>query len=107
MITFCHYRVAHAHHSHRQDRGRFIDDVAKGKTATVVKTEKHGRAVVKGGKGTATRTAGLLSGIFACAVELGPIQTNPVHGVKRRKDKRNDGDGWFVHTPGRAMNGRF
>ena len=35
---------------------QFMQDVAKGKTAADVKTVKFGRAVVKGGKGTATRT---------------------------------------------------
>jgi hypothetical protein len=40
-------------------------DVAAGKTAVDVKTKKFGRAMVEGGKGTATRTVGLLGGIFS------------------------------------------
>ena len=37
----------------RPDVERFVTDVAKGKTAVDVRTGKHGRAIVKGGKGTA------------------------------------------------------
>ena len=45
------------------DVERFMHDVAKGKTATDEKTEK-GRSIVRGGKGTASRTVLLLGGIF-------------------------------------------
>ena len=43
----------------RADIKRFLQDVALGKTATDIKTTLHGRAIVRGGKGTATRTVGL------------------------------------------------
>jgi len=52
----------------RADIERFLRDVAKGKTAADVKTRLRGRAIVSGGKGTATRTVGLLGGIFSFAV---------------------------------------
>src|SRR5579871_411015 len=53
----------------RADIERFLRDVASGKTAANIKTGKFGRAIVEGGKGTATRTVGLLGGIFSFAVE--------------------------------------
>ena len=71
------------------DINRFMRDIAAGKTAADIKTRKQGRAIVKGGKGTATRTVGLLSGIFTFAVEHGYRKDNPVHGVKRFPDARN------------------
>ncbi len=71
----------------RPDVTRFLQDVASGKAATDMKTES-GRARVKGGKGTATRTVGLLGGIFTFAVEIGLRPDNPVRGVKRFKDKK-------------------
>ena len=73
----------------QKDISRFMREVAAGKTAADVKTRKQGRAIVKGGKGTATRTVGLLSGIFAFAVDQGYRHDNPVHGVKRFPDAKN------------------
>jgi integrase len=65
------------------DINRFISDVALGKTALVEKTgRKRGKAVVKGGVGTAARTAGLLGGILSFAVAQGTIQINPAKGVR-------------------------
>lgn len=72
----------------RADIKRFLQDVANGKTAKDVKTGLRGRAIVKGGKGAATRTVGLLGGIFAFAFDCGLIEINPVHGVKRFPDKK-------------------
>jgi integrase len=63
------------------------DAIASGKTAVDVKTGPRGRAIVKGGKGAATRTLGLLGGIFAFGVEMGSRADNPVHGVRRFKDQ--------------------
>ena len=74
----------------RNDVARFLKDVAVGKTATDVKTRNRGRAIVKGGKGTATRTVGLLGGIFSFAVEEGMRQDNPVRGVKRFPDRKSE-----------------
>ena len=77
----------------RDVRGKDVEDllhaVAAGKTATDEKTGKHGRAIVKGGRGTATRTVGLLGGIFTFAVKKGLRPDNPVKGIQRFKDGRN------------------
>ena len=70
------------------DMERFMKDVADGKTALVEKTKRRGRAVVKGGRGTASRTVGLLGGILSFAVRRELIEKNPVSGVRRYKDKK-------------------
>jgi len=72
------------------DVKRFMHDVATGKTATDVKTGLRGRAIVKGGRGAATRTVGLLGGIFSYAVDNGMRLDNPTHGVKRFPDKKEE-----------------
>lgn len=72
----------------RADVKRFLQDVANGATSVDEKTGLRGRAIVKGGKGTATRTVGLLGGIFSYALDCGMIEVNPVRGVKRFADKK-------------------
>jgi len=74
----------------RADVKRFLKNVAEGKTATDVKTRKRGRAIVTGGKGTASRTVGLLGGIFSYAIDCGLVDVNPVRGVKRFPDRKGD-----------------
>ena len=72
------------------DMQRFLHDVASGKTATDERTGTRGRAIVKGGKGAATRTLGLLGGIFAFAVDRGLRPDNPARGVKRFKGRKSE-----------------
>lgn len=72
----------------REDVKCFLQDVANGKTSVDEKTGLRGRAIVKGGKGAATRTVGLLGGIFSYAFDCGLIEINPVRGVKRFADKK-------------------
>jgi integrase len=73
------------------DVERFMHAVAEGKTAGKIKTDrKRGLAIVKGGKGAATRTVGLLGAIFSYAVRAGIRSDNPVHGVMRFADGRRD-----------------
>lgn len=72
------------------DVKRFMKDVADGKTACDVKTGHRGRARVSGGRGTATRTVGLLGGILSFAVEESLRLDNPVHGVKRYRNQPNE-----------------
>ena len=72
------------------DTRKFMADVAAGETAVDVKTGKHGRAIVKGGKGAASRTVGLLGGVFTYAVRQGLRSDNPVRGVERYRDQKNE-----------------
>lgn len=74
----------------RTDIEKFMRDVANGKTATDERTKAHGRAIVEGGKGTATRTVGLLGGIMTFAVSRQLRADNPVRGVKRYPDKKGE-----------------
>jgi integrase len=91
------------------DVARFMRDVAAGKTAAPAKptikalrakgvkgkalqaaeTRKRTDAAAKGGKGTASRTVGLLGAIFAFAVREGVRADNPVRGVERFKDNQS------------------
>jgi integrase len=70
------------------DITRFLRDVSIGKTATDVRTGPRGRAIVRGGKGTASRTVGLLGGMLSFAVSEGIIELNPATGVQRPADGR-------------------
>ena len=73
-----------------QDIKKFLNDLAAGKTNTDIKTGKHGRAIVRGGRGTATRTVGLLGGLLTYAIEKGLRSdgVNPVAGVKKFPDQK-------------------
>lgn len=73
----------------RADIERFLQDVATGKTALVQKTKKRGKSVVRGGKGAATRTVGLLGAILEFAVGRGLLALNPARGVERYKDNQS------------------
>jgi len=74
----------------REDVEGFMHAVAEGETAARIKTRLHGLARVTGGKGTATRTVGLLGAIFTYAVRHRMRQDNPVHGVMRFADGRRE-----------------
>jgi integrase len=69
------------------DVNRFIRDVISGKTKADIKTKARGRAIVRGGAGTAARAVGLFGGILTYAIEHGIIERNPVHGVRKPADR--------------------
>jgi integrase len=71
----------------RADVNKVLKDIMAGMTRASIKTKKlRGRAIVRGGVGTATRTVGLLGGILTYAVEAGIIDRNPAHGLRKPKD---------------------
>jgi integrase len=75
----------------REDVDRFLHDVAAGKTKITKRSgKKRGLVRVQGGKGTATRTVGLLGAIFAYAVRHRVRTDNPVHGVTRFADGKRE-----------------
>ena len=71
----------------KADISKILKDIMAGKTRVSVKTKKlRGKAIVRGGAGTATRTIGLLGGILPYATEAGIITANPAHGLRKPKD---------------------
>jgi len=68
-----------------------MQQIAKGKTrADGGKTKLRGKRNARGGKGTATRTVGLLGAILTYGVRLGLRSDNPVSGVRRYADGRKE-----------------
>ncbi|CAN7594178.1 tyrosine-type recombinase/integrase [Rhizobium sp. LjRoot254] len=74
----------------KNDLERFLQNVADGKTAVDEKTRRYGRAIVKGGKGTANRTMALLSSMFTYAIGRGVRTDNPAKGIKLFRLKKHD-----------------
>jgi integrase len=75
----------------RQDVDKFMHDVAGGSTKRRSHLSKP-RAVsnVRGGRGAATRTVGLLGAIFTYAMRSGLRADNPVVGIIRFADGRRE-----------------
>jgi integrase len=85
------------------DANRFLRDIISGKSAADVKTKKRGRAIVTGGKGTASRTVGLLGAIFSYAVSEGYRPDNPLSGLRRPKDETRE---WRLDDAGYRQLGK-
>jgi len=89
-------------HVTKADVTAMMKDIMAGKTRNSEKTEKlRGKSIVRGGVGAASRTVGLLGGIFTYARdELGIIGSNPAHGVRKPKDavrkRRLNGDEYRI-----------
>lgn len=75
-------------HVTKADVTAMMKDIMVGKTRVTEKTKKlRGKSIVRGGIGTASRAVGLLGGIFTYARdELGIIEVNPAHGLRKPKD---------------------
>lgn len=75
----------------RQDIDKFMHDVAGGSTKRRSRlTKPRATSNVRGGRGAATRTVGLLGAIFTYAVRSGLRADNPVVGIVRFADGRRE-----------------
>lgn len=75
----------------RQDVEGFMHAVAEGRTRQRVKLGKpRAVSIVRGGKGAASRTVGLLGALFTYAVKKGMRSDNPVTGTVRYADGRRE-----------------
>jgi integrase len=74
----------------RNDVEAFMHAVAEGKTTKNTKTKPRGVARVRGGRGAASRTVGLLGAIFGYATKHGMRGDNPVRGVVRFADGKRE-----------------
>ena len=72
----------------RQHVERFLADVTAGKTARDKKLGHRRRSIVRGGKGVASRTLGMLGAIFEFSIGRGLRADNPVKGIRRFSDKK-------------------
>lgn len=66
---------------------RAYADIRDGKTSVVEKTKARGKALVRGGPGTARMAIRLLRAIFNWAIEEGMATSNPVQGIDIGRDK--------------------
>jgi integrase len=69
---------------------RAFNDIRDGKTAIDEKTGPRGRAIVKGGAGTARKAIRLLRAILNWAQSEGLIKTNPAIGINIGSDGERD-----------------
>lgn len=64
------------------DCARMVADITAGKTRINVRTGARGRAIVRGGAGTAARVLGTTGAMFAWGVQQGLLSEVPTRGVK-------------------------
>ena len=74
----------------KQDVERFMHAVAAGETAKSRKTKPRGVSKLRGGRGVATRTIGLLGAIFTYAIDQHMRIDNPAHRVRKFAENRRD-----------------
>lgn len=74
----------------REDVEHFMHQVGEGATAQQRKTKPRGLSRVRGGRGVATRSIGLLGAIFAYAVEHRMRQDNPAHGIRKFAENKRE-----------------
>ncbi len=75
----------------RADVQKMADQIAQGKTRGTHKGKPRGRAVVRGGAGTAARVVALLGGVFTWAEKRGIVDgLNPVRNVETVRSQPRD-----------------
>jgi integrase len=72
----------------RGDVMKFLQDIANGSTKLDEKTRRRGRSIVRGGRGTASRTVGLLGAIYTYAISCEIVEHNPCRGIARFPDRK-------------------
>jgi integrase len=72
------------------DVARFQSDVAAGKTAKDEKTGPRGRAIVRGGKGIASRVLSVLSAMMTFGEGRGIVAGNPTKGVEPFRGRKTE-----------------
>jgi integrase len=72
------------------DVAKFQSDVASGKSKADVRTKSRGRAVVRGGKGTAARSLAVLGAMLQFGVGRGLTPVNPARGVPLLKGEKKE-----------------
>jgi integrase len=76
----------------RADVDDMMHKIAKRETVRpAVKTGKaRGKRVVRGGKGVATRTVGMLGAIFAYGLKRDLLKDNPAHGIQKYAEGKRE-----------------
>ncbi len=74
----------------KTDVARFQSDVAAGKTAKDEKTGPRGRAIVRGGKGIASRVLAVLSAMMTFGEGRGIVAGNPAKGVEPYEGRKKE-----------------
>ncbi|MCY3996518.1 MAG: site-specific integrase [Rhodobacter sp.] len=70
---------------------KMMNDIISGKTKAVRKTSnKRGKSILRGGRGTASRCVGLTGSMLTYAISLGIIERNVAHGIRKPKDRVRD-----------------
>ena len=72
------------------DVARFQSDIAAGKTAKDEKTGPRGRAIVRGGKGIASRALSVLSAMMTFGEGRGIVVGNPTKGVEAFRGRKTE-----------------
>ena len=67
----------------KQDVEQFMHQVAAGEAARTRRTRPRGVSNVRGGRGVASRTIGLLGAIFTYAIDRGMRADNPAHQIRK------------------------
>jgi integrase len=74
----------------KQDVEKFMHAVAAGATRREAKTRPRGVSRVRGGRGVATRTIGLLGAIFSYAMDHHLRADNPAHRVRKFAENKRE-----------------
>lgn len=83
--------VKHVADVSKKDIEKFMHDVGAGKTKRAPqKTKPRGISRVRGGRGVATRTIGLLGAIFSYAVDHGMRLDNPAHRIRKYAEGKRE-----------------